>query len=120
MYEGGTRSPFIVKEPGVPSLSSSSSNMRSPKIIKAFAYVEDITPTILEHVGVNHPGFSYNGHEVQPIMGKSLKALINGTVDKVYGENEAVADEMFNNTVIWMGIGKPKGMNHQWVMENGN
>ena len=36
-------------------------------------------------------------------MGKSLKALFNGTADRVYGENEIVADEMFNNSAVWMG-----------------
>jgi hypothetical protein len=36
-------------------------------------------------------------------MGKSLKPLLNGTIDRVYGENEIVADEMFNNTAVYMG-----------------
>jgi hypothetical protein len=30
-------------------------------------------------------------------MRKSLKSLFNGTVDRVYAENDTVADEMFNN-----------------------
>lgn len=103
-YEGGTRVPLIFKEPGVSaSASASSSNASSAKIIKAFAYVTDITPTILEYAGVQHPGSSYNGHKVHPIMGKSLKALFNGTADRVYGENDIVADEMFNNSAVWMG-----------------
>ena len=38
-----------------------------------------------------------------PIMGKSLKALFNGTADRVYGENDVVADETFNNSAVWMG-----------------
>jgi arylsulfatase A-like enzyme len=101
-YEAGTRVPFIVKEPGTSS-SASGSNSSSPKISKAFTYVEDITPTIMEYAGVQHPGSSYKGHEVHPIMGKSLKALFNGTVDRVYGENDIVADEMFNNSAVYMG-----------------
>ena len=56
------------------SVSVYSSNTSSSKISKAFTYVEDITPTILEYAGVQHPSSSYNGHEVHPIMGKSLKA----------------------------------------------
>ena len=78
-------------------------------MIKAFAYVTDLTPTFLEYAGVPS---SYNGSEVNvlsaqtnpyPIMGKSLKALFNGTADRVYGENDVVADEMFNNSAVWMG-----------------
>jgi hypothetical protein len=36
-------------------------------------------------------------------MGKSLKSLFNGTVDRVYAENDTVADEIFNNTTVWSG-----------------
>jgi arylsulfatase len=103
-YEAGVRVPFIFKEPGVSTSSSTpASNTSKTEVIKAFAYVNDITPTILEYAGVQHPGSSYNGHEVHPIMGKSLKALLNGTVERVYGESEIVADEMFNNTAVYMG-----------------
>lgn len=96
-YEAGTRVPFIIKEPGVVS------NMSNPKVIKAFAYVEDITPTFLDYAGIKQPGSSYNGHAVHPIMGKSLKGLFNGTADRIYGENDIVADEMFNNSAVYMG-----------------
>ena len=85
------------------STSNSGSNMSVRKINKAFAYVTDITPTILEYAGVQIADSSYNGHEVHPIMGKSLKALFNGTADRVYGENDIVADEMFNNSAVYMG-----------------
>ena len=105
-YEGGTRVPLIFKEPGVSSSPSASNTSNpNPKMIKAFAYVTDLTPTFLEYAG-------YNGSEMHPvsaqtnpypIMGKSLKALFNGTADRVYGENDIVADEMFNNSAVWMG-----------------
>jgi arylsulfatase/uncharacterized sulfatase len=36
-------------------------------------------------------------------MGKSLKPLFEGKVEKVYGDDVPVAQEMFNNTAIWMG-----------------
>lgn len=100
-YEAGNRVPFIFKEPKTPS--SEGSNTTNPTTIKAFTYVDDITPSILEYAGVQHPGATYNGHPVHAIMGKSLKALFNGTVSRVYGENDIVADEMFNNSVVWMG-----------------
>jgi arylsulfatase len=122
-YEAGTRVPFIVKEPAAPSSSSAGSNMSNPKIIKAFAYVTDLTPTFLEYAGVQHPGSSYNGHEVHPIMGKSLNSLFNGTVERVYGETDIVADEMFNNTVVWMGDWKairhqPPVGDGKWQLHN--
>lgn len=99
-YESGTRVPFIVKNP---SASAQSSNMSNGNVIKAFAFVQDITPTILEYAGVQQPGSTYNGHEVHPIMGKSLVGLFNGVVDRVYEENDILPEEMFNNTAVWMG-----------------
>ena len=104
-YEGGTRVPFVIKEPKAFSSEgdSNKSSIANPKLFKAFAFVNDITPTILDYAGIQHPGTTYNGHLVHPIMGKSLKPLLNGTIDRVYGENEIVADEMFNNTAVYMG-----------------
>jgi arylsulfatase len=101
-YEGGTRVPFIFKEPAGISSASSSDDI-NPEVVKAFAYVNDLAPTFLEYAGVQHPGSSYNGMPVYPIMGKSLKSLFNGTADNVYGPDEIVADEMFNNTAVYMG-----------------
>lgn len=120
-FEGGTRAPFIVKEPGVSSSSSSSINTNAsaiPKLIKAFVYVDDITPTILEYAGVQPAGPTYQGHPVHAIMGKSLKSLFNGTTDKVYGPNDIVADEMFNNSAVYMG-GVWKAMRHEPPMGDG-
>jgi arylsulfatase A-like enzyme len=116
-YEGGTRAPFIMKEPVLSSSSTSGSNMSNPNLIKAFTYVNDITPTILEYAGVQHPGSTYNGMPVHPIMGKSLKSLFNGTADRVYGENEMVADEMFNNTAVYMGDWK--AIKHEPPVDDG-
>jgi len=121
-YEAGTRVPFIVKLPGV-STTSSSSNITIPEVVKAFAYVNDITPTILEFAGVKHPDSTYNGHQIHPIMGKSLRTLFNGTVDRVYGSNDMVLDEMFNNSAVYMGDWKairhePPVGNGKWQLHN--
>lgn len=75
----------------------------NPKIIKTFAFVNDLTPTILDYAGIHHTGSTYKGHEVHTIMGKSMKSLLNGTADRIYGEDEIVADEMFNNSAVYMG-----------------
>lgn len=119
-YEAGTRVPFIFKTPGAPTQESNTSNAN---VIKAFAFVQDITPTILEYAGVQHPGSLYNGHLVHHIMGKSLAGLFNGTVDRVYGQNEILAEEMFNNTAVWMGDWKaikhePPVGDGKWQLHN--
>jgi arylsulfatase len=115
-YEGGTRVPFIFKEPAGISSASSSDDV-NPEVVKAFAYINDLAPTFLEYAGVQHPASSYNGMPVHPIMGKSLKSLFNGTADSVYGPDEIVADEMFNNTTVYMGDWK--AIKHEPPMGDG-
>ena len=97
--EGGLRSPFVIKEP----ISVYSNNTQKENIVDSFVHVNDITPTILEYAKVSQPGPSYNGKEVHPIMGKSIKALLEGKTDKVYNDDEPVAQEMFNNTSVYLG-----------------
>jgi arylsulfatase len=93
--EGGIRSPFIIKLPN-------SETKSSPEIINAYVNVRDITPTLLEYTGLQYPS-THNGREVHPPMGKSLKPLLEGTVDRVYSEDEAVSQELFNSTSVFMG-----------------
>ena len=42
------------------------------------------------------------------MTGKSLKGLLEGKVDRIYENDEPLAAELFNNTVVrmsdWMGI----------------
>jgi arylsulfatase len=93
--EGGIRSPFIIKLPN-------SEVKSSPEILRAYVNVRDITPTLLDYTGVEHPS-TFNGREVHPVMGKSLKPLIEGTVDRIYTADEAVSQELFNSTSVFMG-----------------
>ena len=110
MYEGGTKVPLLMK---VPQSSSSSSNVTTTdnNMIRSYVFVDDIAPTILDYAGVTHPGSTYNGKEIHPMMGKSLKPLINGTVDRVYAEDEPIAMELFNGTSVriddWKGLTVP-------------
>jgi arylsulfatase len=93
--EGGIRSPFIIKLPN-------SEVKSSPEILRAFVNVRDITPTLLDYTGVQHPS-TFNGREVHPVMGKSLKPLLEGTVDRIYNTEDAVSQELFNSTSVFMG-----------------
>jgi arylsulfatase len=131
-YEGGTRVPFIVKAPAGAAVSSSSSSSATaagnnttnsssatiPKTVKAFAHVDDVAPTILDYAGVQPAGSTYKGQPVHAIMGKSLKPLFDGSSNMVYGANDIVADEIFNNTAAYTGDGW-KAVNHEPPMGDG-
>jgi arylsulfatase A-like enzyme len=62
-----------------------------------------MTPTFLDYAHVPQPGATYKGHEVHPIMGKSIKPLVDGLVDRVHPMNEPIGTEMFNATGLYMG-----------------
>lgn len=106
--EGGIRSPLVMKLPGPspspsPSPNPSPSNASQSEIVRAFIHVNDMTPTFLEYAGAPAPGSTYKGHPVHPIMGKSIKPLLEGKVEKIHADDESVAQEMFNNTAVFMG-----------------
>ena len=94
--EGGMRAPFVVKLPNA-------GNQTKTEIVNAFVQVNDMTPTILEYAGVQPAGSTYKGHPVHAIMGKSIKSLLDGKVQVVHPDDESIAQEMFNNTSVFMG-----------------
>ena len=81
--EGGIRSPLLIAGPGIDS----------GRQVAAFAYVWDIMPTILEMVGIEHPG-EFRGRKVEPMRGRSLEGLLTGTKKAVYNDTEFICGEM--------------------------
>jgi arylsulfatase A-like enzyme len=95
-YEGGIRVPLVIKEPKAMAHSPSSN------IVKGYALVNDIAPTIYQIANVTYPA-TYKGHTIHPLMGKSLVALLDGKVDQVYTDKEPLGAELFNTTGVRMG-----------------
>jgi arylsulfatase A-like enzyme len=65
--------------------------------------VTDLTPTFLDYANVPHPGSTYNGTGVHPMMGKSIRPLINGSTAEIHTIDEPIGMEMFNNTAVYEG-----------------
>jgi len=91
--EGGTLAPMIVKLP------NNSVNQKS----HAFSHVVDITPTILDYADVEHPGNYYDGRDINPLTGKSLRPLLEGKTDRIYGDDEPFGAELFGNRALYKG-----------------
>ena len=112
--EGGMRVPMIISGPPVQQ-----KGVRS----NAFTFVTDITPTILDMAGVAHPGTSYQGRKVEPMIGKSLVPLVEGRQERVYAEDDTVGFELGGNLALFRGDYKlvknrgPIGDN-QWHLFN--
>jgi len=92
--EGGIRSPLIISGPGVISRGAHSD---------AFAHVMDITATILDAAGVEHPGTSYKGRKVEPLHGHTMMKVLNGNSKFIYDNDTAVNWEMLGFRAVRKG-----------------
>ena len=91
--EGGLRVPFII---------------RYPKWIEAgqtdeFVYVTDLSATLLEVAGVEHPGTSYEGRKVFPMNAKSILPSLRGETSSHRGPDEPLGYELFGNSAVFLG-----------------
>ena len=90
--EGGMRVPLIITGPA---------KIQSGEITDAFAFVTDITPTLLDLAGVTAPTGSFAGKEVHPINGKSMLSFLRGEKDGVHGADDVVAYEMAGSAAVF-------------------
>ncbi len=102
--EGGLRVPLIISGANLPQ-----AQQKSP-----FSFVTDVTPTILDIVGI-----SSNAN----FTGRSLFPVINSTTEKIYNDEEYVAIEAAGHSALFKGDmkivrnAKPYG-DTQWRMYN--
>lgn len=80
--QGGCRVPLILK-PASDNKTFKNVSTRTG-ISDSFCTVMDIVPTILDLAGMNHPGTTYKGRQVLPLMGKSWRSFL---------ERSATSDE---------------------------
>jgi len=96
--EGGLRVPMIIAGEPV-AIKNQLSN--------ASAYVTDITPTILALAGTQHPHAHnkgwYGGRKIEPMIGRSLMPLVEGSSEAVYGPEDAVGFELAGHAALFMG-----------------
>ena len=92
--EGGMRVPLIIAGEPLDTARGLSD---------AFAWVTDITPTILELTGSKAPGERYGGRLVEPIIGRSLVPLVEGRAERVHAPNESIGYELGGNAALSHG-----------------
>lgn len=112
--EGGMRVPLIIAGDKITA---------NQQISNAFTYVTDIAPTILQLTGVSAPAQRYGGRPIEAMSGRNLLPLIQGRVDRVRTEDDAVGYELAGNAALFQGDYKivinrgPVGDN-QWHLFN--
>ena len=110
--EGGIRSPLLIAGSGI----------KSGTLNDAFGYVTDIMPTILEIAGVKYPA-KYKGRKVEPMRGRSMVPLLDGTKKAIYKDTEFIGGEMNGDKWMRQGdlkavmVSKPYGTG-QWQLFN--
>ncbi|MAY35692.1 MAG: arylsulfatase [Spongiibacteraceae bacterium] len=85
--EGGMRVPLIIAGPGI-----------SKGLSPALTYVTDITPTLLALSGARTPAPTF-----EPITGKNLRPLLQGTREDVRTENDVIGYELGGNAALFKG-----------------
>lgn len=83
--EGGLRVPLVITGPGISNSG----------FIDSRAQVADITPTLLDFAGVD-----YDPNE---FYGRSLKPILTGKANNVYGEDDAFAFEVSGTAALYKG-----------------
>lgn len=107
--EGGTRSPAILRAPGL---------TRPGQLSRGFTHVTDVAPTILDLAGVPEKR-TVAGHAVKPITGKSWASLLSGKVAAVRGPDDAVGGELFGSRRLRQGDWKITDIGDgQWKLFN--
>jgi arylsulfatase/uncharacterized sulfatase len=112
--EGGMRVPLIIAGESIPVMAQPTN---------AFAFVTDITPTILDLTGVSPPSGRFGGHPVEAIVGRSLLPIARGEADRVYSASDTIGYELGGNSALFQGDYKivlniPPVGDNEWHLYN--
>ena len=90
--EGGVRVPLIMSGPGIESQSG---------FQNAAVHVTDIAPTILAMANVEPPQERFGGRQIEPMTGKNMTPILNGTAEQIYQPDDYVGYELAGNTALF-------------------
>lgn len=100
MYKGDTGQGGI----RVPAFFHFPEGINSNKRIDELSHVKDVLPTLLDMVGIEHPGQGkFRGRTVEPIQGHSVVPLLKGETKQIHAEDDYVGWELFGKRAIRKG-----------------
>lgn len=91
--EGGLRVPLIIRYPSWIAAGQTDE----------FVFVTDLSATLLEIAGVEHPGTEYRGREIFPMTAKSILPFLKGEVAMHRSPEEWVGYELMGNSALFSG-----------------
>jgi len=92
--EGGIRVVAFLTYPGF---------RRQQEVSSCFTTVMDLTPTLLELAGVQHPGTNYEGREIAGMRGCSMAEYLRGDATTVHPTDQSTGWELFGHRGIRQG-----------------
>ena len=92
--EGGLRVPLVMSGPGI---------SQRGELSDEFVFVTDLAPTILNLVGVNDHGGSWQTREVEPIVGKDFSSYLQGQAGPIHTASEPIGYEMGGSGALFKG-----------------
>lgn len=93
-FEGGVRVPAFAVLPG---------RIKAGTRSDAMLTILDVLPTFLELAGTQHPGTSWQGHEVMLPQGRSMLPVLRGEATEVHPADEEYGWELFGHHAVRKG-----------------
>lgn len=103
-YEGGIRTPMIIRYPG---------NDKPGRKYRGFVTLTDLAPTFYDLAGIEFPS-EYKGNEIHPLEGTSLMPVLNGENGQVHSAEEAWIMEHNHHALVRKGRWKLVNPQNGW------
>ena len=92
--EGGLRVPLVMAGPGID---------RRNEISDEFVFVTDLMPTILDLVDVENHGGSWEGREIEPLVGTNFASYLSQGQSPIHEPTEPIGYELGGNSALFKG-----------------
>ena len=92
--EGGLRVPLVMAGPGID---------RRNEISDEFVFVTDLMPTILDLVDVENHGGSWEGREIEPVVGTNFASYLSQGQSPIHEPTEPIGYELGGNSALFKG-----------------
>lgn len=92
--EGGLRVPLVMAGPGIKSAGDKTDE---------FVFVTDLAPTILGLTGVEAHAGSWQGNQLEPIVGKDFSEFLAGNSSLVHEDSHPIGYELGGNSALFKG-----------------
>jgi arylsulfatase/uncharacterized sulfatase len=92
--EGGLRVPLVMAGPGIE---------RRNEISDEFVFVTDLMPTILDLVDVENHGGSWEGREIEPLVGTNFASYLSQGQSPIHEPTEPIGYELGGNSALFKG-----------------